>query len=775
MSASLLRSAGAWLAVLALLFAAPICAGQISLEDLTGGGNAASQTSEELSIQERITRTQKLLPDIEREIQQTRALLEAEHASVRPVGIDQLERSVDLLRQLLLLQEQLVSEYQRHAEIERAIESARTERAAVLAGRLNELPPYTFDMLEAMRDTRMATRSLISRAEADINRARGELSRSQDRLRQRSAERRSIGRFSGDTNDATARTEFNRRRELATYQERVAETTVELREIQLKRAIHTAELGQLRLDIAESSIEQIEPRVQFTEDDLDERLAAIEQLQDHLTTSFEQVRGQAAELRDRIEQWTSLESDGDSTVESRIAIARETLIILSAQIEVIGERRRRSSVLREAWTDRYRVEAGELNPRQLNALGDEIAIALDGLDSDEIDLLDRSRQVRARLITLETAPGTALRDRASIDTERIEAYRSLSADIDGALEDIELARRTYSKLAEVVSQGSSISVWDRIAIGWSWLARIWTYEIVTIDESTAITVGKLLIGLGLLALAFNLSRWLSAMLGARVLPRMGLNVHAAAAFRSIAFYVLLLTFALMALRIINVPLTVFAVLGGAVAIGVGFGSQTIASNFISGLILLAERPVRVGDFIEVGGVVGTVTNIGARSTRIKTPTNIEMILPNASLLDNNLINWTLTDQTVWLWIDVGIAYGSPTREASKLLLRAAEEHGRVLKVPAPMVRFEAFGDNSLDFRVVFAINLNKPGDRLSIPSDIRYRIDNLFREAGITIAFPQRDIHIDPLSSMQIELKRQPREAPVDEQIDSESRSQPKD
>ena len=291
-------------------------------------------------------------------------------------------------------------------------------------------------------------------------------------------------------------------------------------------------------------------------------------------------------------------------------------------------------------------------------------------------------------------------------------------------------------------------------IAWSYITKIWSYEIIELDDNTALTVDKLVIGLFLLAVAFNLSRWLASLLSARVLPRFGLNTHAASAFKTILFYILLLTFALTALRIIEVPLTIFAVLGGAVAIGIGFGSQTIASNFMSGLILLAERPVRVGDFIDVNGVVGTVQQIGARSTRIKTPTNIEMILPNSTLLDNNLVNWTLTDQVVWLAVEVGIAYGSPTREASKLIMKAAEEHGRVLNTPPPRVLFDSFGDNSLNFRLFFAINMNQPSDRLSIPSDLRYRIDNLFRDADITIAFPQRDVHLDTLSPLQVELKR---------------------
>lgn len=747
---------------------------QISLDDLTGlgRGGAPASAGEEMTLAQRIARTEELIPAIRQEIASAEASLSAERAADDSVALESLERSVELLRQLRFLREQLVGEYRRLIALEELIESGRSERSAVNAGRLAELPPYTFETLEGLRDQRISVLQLLERAQTDERRARSELARAEDRLRQRGAERRGA-REAADQSDRARQAELVRRRELALLEERVAQATVELRRAQLDRAIESQALAEIRLDIVESSIAQIEPRVSFTQDDLDRQLARIENLQAQLAQVADGVQSQATRLRLRVDRWSeeNRQPEPDPDLASRIQIARETLGLLGARSEIIGEHRRRVGALREAWIDRFRLARGEISRDELRTLVDEVENALAGLEADEMELVQRSRLLRSRSAGNDAENAGLAAESVAIRSERDEARQALLAEIDSALDGIESARRVYTKLAMALERSDAgATVWDRIVIAWSWITRIWTYEIVTIDDSTAITVGKLMIGLGLLALAFNLSRWLSAMLGARVLPRMGLNIHAAAAFRSIAFYVLLLTFALMALRIINVPLTVFAVLGGAVAIGVGFGSQTIASNFISGLILLAERPVRVGDFIEVGGVVGTVTNIGARSTRIKTPTNIEMILPNASLLDNNLINWTLTDQTVWLWIDVGIAYGSPTREASKLLLRAAEEHGRVLKAPPPMVRFEAFGDNSLDFRVVFAINLNKPGDRLSIPSDIRYRIDNLFREAGITIAFPQRDIHIDPVSSMQIELKRQPREVPPAKTVDSDSK-----
>ncbi len=200
---------------------------------------------------------------------------------------------------------------------------------------------------------------------------------------------------------------------------------------------------------------------------------------------------------------------------------------------------------------------------------------------------------------------------------------------------------------------------------------------------------------------------------------------------------------LILLSLLQIPLTAFAFISGAVAIGVGFGAQNIINNFISGWILMWERPIRIGDFLEIGDVKGTVETINTRSTRIRRVDGVHLLVPNSQLLENTVVNWTLIDKLARGIVRVGVAYGSPVRKVEALIYQAAKEHQDIINNPEPLVIFEDFGDSSLIFDLYFWINAFGEKDLRRIKSDIRFRIDDLFNEAGIVIAFPQQDVHVD--------------------------------
>ena len=287
------------------------------------------------------------------------------------------------------------------------------------------------------------------------------------------------------------------------------------------------------------------------------------------------------------------------------------------------------------------------------------------------------------------------------------------------------------------------------------LAAVWSFQLTAID-GRALTVGKVVIALLVVAVGAPIAKAVMRRVARKLLARVGIQPGAAEAFATLGFYVVLACLVVFALWVAEIPLTVFTLAGGALAIGIGFGSQNILNNFISGLILLAERPIKVGDLIDVNGTFGQVESIGARSTAIKSFDNFHIIVPNSTFLESNVVNWTHTDNLVRISLVVGVAYGSPVRKVEEILLDVVREHGKTVAPPEPVVLFNDFGDSALMFQTLFWIEMNRPMDQRRVLSDLRFRLDERFREAGIVIAFPQRDLHLDTLRPLQVQMIGKP-------------------
>ncbi|MGB2599274.1 MAG: mechanosensitive ion channel domain-containing protein, partial [Candidatus Omnitrophota bacterium] len=204
-------------------------------------------------------------------------------------------------------------------------------------------------------------------------------------------------------------------------------------------------------------------------------------------------------------------------------------------------------------------------------------------------------------------------------------------------------------------------------------------------------------------------------------------------------YLMLIIGVLIGLSALGVKLAALTVFAGTIGIGIGFGLQDIAKNFISGIIMLIERPVKVGDYIEVSDLPGKVRAIKARSTIVDTFDNISVIVPNADFMNQKVINWSYSDKVTRVKISVGVVYGADTELVKASLMKVAKSHEKVLHNPEPYVWFENFGDSSLNFNLY--IWTNEPQNRFGLKSDLHYMIDKIFRERKITIAFPQRDLH----------------------------------
>jgi len=186
-------------------------------------------------------------------------------------------------------------------------------------------------------------------------------------------------------------------------------------------------------------------------------------------------------------------------------------------------------------------------------------------------------------------------------------------------------------------------------------------------------------------------------------------------------------------------LTNLSIVLGAFSVGIGFGLQNIFNNMVSGLILAFERPINVGDVVQVGQLMGTVRSIGLRSSKVKSFDGAEVIVPNGNLISNEMINWTLSDSNRRMDIRIGVAYGTDPEKVLGIMERIAEEHKDVRKKPKPKGYFLEFGDSSLNFRLLAWVNLD---NRLEVESEINVQINKKLAEAGIEIPFPQRDLHI---------------------------------
>ncbi len=283
--------------------------------------------------------------------------------------------------------------------------------------------------------------------------------------------------------------------------------------------------------------------------------------------------------------------------------------------------------------------------------------------------------------------------------------------------------------------------------------KVWNQSLFTMTSGQQVSVGQVVLTVFVVLLGLILTWYLQRALG-RQLLKAKVNPNVAQTIQRVVFYAILVLLFITALGLLNIPVTALAFISGAIAIGIGFGAQNIINNLISGWILMSERPVRIGDFIEIDSHRGMVESIGNRSTRIRRIDGVHLLVPNSQMLERVVINWTLVDRNFRTSVRVGVVYGSPVRRVEQLLAQAADEHHLTLKDPPIVIVFEDYGDNALIFDVFFWCEASSERELRLIRSDIRFRIEELFGKEGIVIAFPQRDIHLYAKTPIEITTKQ---------------------
>ncbi|MBN3520012.1 mechanosensitive ion channel family protein [Algoriphagus lutimaris] len=273
-----------------------------------------------------------------------------------------------------------------------------------------------------------------------------------------------------------------------------------------------------------------------------------------------------------------------------------------------------------------------------------------------------------------------------------------------------------------------------------WFQDIMNYSLFNLGESK-LTIGLIItLSISFIAL-FVVTEWIRRFMVHKVLKRYHIDVGTKQSIGTMIKYLLILGGIFSILQTNGIDLSAFGILAGALGVGIGFGLQNITNNFISGLIILFEQPIKVGDRIEVGDVTGDVIKISARSTMIVTNDNITIIVPNSQFIDSQVINWSHNERKIRFNFPVGVSYKENPEKVREILLDVANANKGVLTTPEPDVLFEDYGDSSINFnlRVWTSEYINRPK---ILKSQLYYEIFRRFGEEGIEIPFPQRDLHL---------------------------------
>ena len=359
--------------------------------------------------------------------------------------------------------------------------------------------------------------------------------------------------------------------------------------------------------------------------------------------------------------------------------------------------------------------------------------------------------LRARRAVARKAQQKRVRHRQAKQADHAVALGSAPDDaaaqepeVDLAAVDIQTGKLVQS-LTAVLLIGSIWVIWADVLTALGILRQVTLWTVASDGGVSAVTIVDLAVAVVVLILTGVAYRNVSGLLEITLFSRIRVDKPGRYAISQLSKYVISVVGVVWALGAVGVRWGQIQWLVAAMTVGLGFGLQEIFANFVSGLIILFERPIRVGDTVTVGETSGTVTRIRIRATTITDWDRKELVVPNKEFVTGRLVNWTLSDKVLRITLKVGIAYGSDTDLAEKQLRKVAAEHPLVLEDPAPVILFQDFGDSSLNFEL--RVYIEGISDYIQTRHDLNMAIDGAFREAGIEIAFPQRDIHVRSVAS----------------------------
>ena len=637
-------------------------------------------------------------------------------------------------------------------------------RKAELDAQLKSPPPddkqYKFADLDRMKDDLAAGQAHAGLVGDKLATANARLQKAKTAVEECEVKRRQAqGAYDSGKNSPQA-PELVIAADRARQDATLAGETLALRKREVEREELARRVLSLSIQRQQEQVARISPQVAFTEADYNEQIDSIKKKEESATKSITQAQAnlRSTEIDLRNTQRLFDAATGDRTVLTEaVAALQFTRNKLSDEIDSLTQRLQKLAQQRLAWSRRYQIAAADRNNTdhevwgQLKSIQKETIAVLDELEPDLRAQISKMRDVRNSLSSVVKKAEAAAQGPPDIAFQISVQQKQLEDTLkiyEKNLILIDTSRRVHEKLLDEIGLTVDALTPKAIALGvWHKAESVWNSELFPINGQ-AIEVGMAVKGLTILVIGWIISRFTSGVFVNRFLKRFRLSKDATSAIRSLVFYSLLMFVALTALNTINVPLTAFTILGGALAIGVGFGSQTLINNFIGGLIMLAERPVRLGERITFKDMDGVVEDVGFRCTKLRTQADHLVTIPNSTLVNESIENVDRR-RTIRRSITLAVTYNISRErlaegvQALRDILEEREIRERIHPIVgfeelSPRVHFSDFAAESLNIQIIYSYAPVDSSAFAEHSERVNFRIMEEFDRLGIDFAFPSK-------------------------------------
>jgi small-conductance mechanosensitive channel len=751
-----LRTGGLWIALILVLGMAPGAAGQ---SFLIGPTQPKAVTAEPQSNAPGapLTPAEKRAENAEQlrlAMRKLEASGNADSAAAHEVAYYQSLEAV--LAQQEAVDKQIKDLQARKLELETQLKTPPTELPA----------SCSFIELDQWKDELAAERARASLVDDKLDAAKVALERAQRAREEADSKFRQAQDAFERNKQREAESELAAVVEMARQNARLALETLTLRKQELAREQLAQEVQRLSVRMQQERVSRFAPLAVFSEQDYQAQLDDIAKKEEAANKALSRAQTRLQTAQVQLQEIQSLHDaeTGDRTVLGERLKAQQLAVEkLTDEINSLTQRLQRLAQLRIAWQRRYQTATVYASTPDKQAWSElknwqqETQSILDELARDLRTQIFRMRDLRSSLTSVTKKIDAANNQpEASLPWLQMQQdqLEALLRTREKDLVSIESSRRVHEKLLEEIGTEVHTLSAKTLALGtWYQAKRIWEFEFTSIDNKP-VTVRTIVTGVVLFVGGWMVSRFLSALFANRLLKRFRLSKDGIAVIRTLVFYTLLTIVALWALKTINLPLTAFTILGGALAIGVGFGSQALINNFIGGLIMLAERPVRLGERINFGKYEGVVEDVGFRCTKLRTLTDHLVTIPNSTLVNESIEN-VARRRTIRRKMDITITYDTPRDkvaaavQAIRDILQEKDIRERIHPIVGfeeltPRVFFNDFNAESLNILVIYWYAPSDWWAYLEHCERVNFRIMEEFARLGVEFAFPSRTVYLKP-------------------------------